>query len=382
MENKEVAGKKRLKLGEILVNAGLLREEELLEMLELQKKEGERLGFLLITRMYVTEGQLVQALSKQLSVPWVSLTHLDITPELMKLVPHDVAVTYGVVPVYIMSRRTGGKTLYVAMDDPTNEDVLNNISQNSGMEVKPMIAAPSEITTAIRRFYRSKWEPGEKLVETLKRMIEEKNKRRQEQVKESPEGVVVLPQTAIIEEVGIDEGRINNESVVALKEGKEDKTELKLGEEREVRETETKIEEVNKEEAKLREEVREGKETIQEDGKDEIFLLTQEADMEQGEYEEGGVKKEVKEGIEEKGTYITLLNGTKIFIGHGFVTKATQPKISREEEILKKMRSFLDINAGNKNVTIILTGIVEILIKRGFITLDEMDRLIKKMEEK
>jgi len=160
--------RKHLKLGEILVNAGILSEERLVAALQEQKSSGERLGFILISRRVISEAQLVQALSKQLSVPWVSLTHLDITSELQRLVPVQVVSQHGVIPVYIMSKRPGERVLYVAMDDPTNEDVLNQIHQTSGLDVKPMIAAPSEIASAIARFFRSSWATGERLRESLR----------------------------------------------------------------------------------------------------------------------------------------------------------------------------------------------------------------------
>ncbi|MFH1435937.1 MAG: hypothetical protein ABIJ56_09500 [Pseudomonadota bacterium] len=155
---------RRLRLGEILVNAGLLEPGKLDEALKIQKESGQKLGFILITNRFVSEAQLVQALSKQMSVPWVSLTHLDISTELISTVPHELVTQFGVVPVYIMSKRHGEKVLYVAMDDPTNDDVLARIHATSSLEVKAMIAAPSEIARAISTFYSATWETGEKLL--------------------------------------------------------------------------------------------------------------------------------------------------------------------------------------------------------------------------
>ncbi len=155
---------RRLRLGEILVNAGLLKAGKLDEALKIQRESGQKLGFILITNRFISEAQLIQALSKQLSVPWVSLTHLDISRELMNTVPFELVTEFGVVPVYIMSKRHGEKVLYVAMDDPTNDDALARIQDTSSLEVKAMIAAPSEIALAISTFYRAKWEIGEKLL--------------------------------------------------------------------------------------------------------------------------------------------------------------------------------------------------------------------------
>ncbi|MRG91745.1 hypothetical protein [Polyangium spumosum] len=143
----------RLRLGQLLVDAGLLSQQDLDEVLALQKTDGRRLGTLLVERGHINETQLTQILSHQLSVPWVSLLHIEFSRQLLNLVPHHVAERFCVVPIYVRHVRGQGQTLYVAMDDPSNEEGLRACSEHSGLPVKAMIAPPSDIRDAIRVYY-------------------------------------------------------------------------------------------------------------------------------------------------------------------------------------------------------------------------------------
>lgn len=162
---------KKVRIGELLVDAGILTEEKLKEALELQKDSGQRLGSVLIQRQFVTEPQLIQALSKQLSIPWVSLWHLDISEQLLDMIPEELVVENGVIPIYIRSMRGGGKALYVAMDNPADDELLETISEACDMAVKPMIAGPSEIGSAIHNYYGRRWKgapmPAERRVSSV-----------------------------------------------------------------------------------------------------------------------------------------------------------------------------------------------------------------------
>src|SRR5262245_47086225 len=77
----------RVRLGELLVRAGLISGTQLDEALAEQRKNGRRLGSLLVELGLVSETQVTQILSQQLSVPWVSLHHIDFSRQLLNLVP-------------------------------------------------------------------------------------------------------------------------------------------------------------------------------------------------------------------------------------------------------------------------------------------------------
>ena len=148
-------GAQRIRLGELLVQAGVLSAEKLDEALALQKSEGgkRRLGRVLVDNGFVDETQLTQVLGRQLSVPWVSLYHVDFSRQLLNLVPREVAEGYGVIPVYVRHVRGQGETLYVAIDDPTNDEGLKKAASFAGLPVRAMIASQSDIRSAIRAYY-------------------------------------------------------------------------------------------------------------------------------------------------------------------------------------------------------------------------------------
>lgn len=143
----------RLRIGELLVTAKVISADQLERALGMERPAGQRLGDLLVQLGHVTEAQLTQTLSQQLSVPWVSLYHIDFSRQLLNLVPRSVAESSCLVPIYVRRVKGQGDTLYVAMDDPTNEAALVEVSQHAGLPVKPMIASPTDIRSAIRVYY-------------------------------------------------------------------------------------------------------------------------------------------------------------------------------------------------------------------------------------
>lgn len=149
-----------LRIGELLLEAGIVSPDQLAQALKAQKESpGKRVGTLLVEKGIVSETQLTQALSRQLAVPWVSLWHVDFSRKMLALVPHEIADAQCLIPVYIRKVAKQGNTLYVAMADPTNEDGIRQVSGVSGLPVKPMIASPSDIRSAIRAYYGGVEEP-------------------------------------------------------------------------------------------------------------------------------------------------------------------------------------------------------------------------------
>lgn len=143
----------RTRIGDLLVAAGFITEAQVKDVLASQRQSGRRFGEEVVARGFVSEVQVTQILSNQLSIPWVSLYHVEFTRDLLNLVPAELAEAYCVVPVYVRSLRREGDTLYVAMDDPTNEDALHKVREVSGLPVRAMVAPPSEIRDAISVYY-------------------------------------------------------------------------------------------------------------------------------------------------------------------------------------------------------------------------------------
>jgi type IV pilus assembly protein PilB len=144
---------KRLRLGDMLTLAGIVSPADVEEALGIQKGSGRRLGEVLVSLGKVTEHQLAQVLSNQLSIPWVNLHHVDFSRELLNLVPADLAEKAAIVPVYVRKVRNHGDTLFVATDDPMNDASLALVAAHVGMPVKPMVAGSSDVRGAVRAYY-------------------------------------------------------------------------------------------------------------------------------------------------------------------------------------------------------------------------------------
>ena len=114
-----------MRLGDLLISAGVIRPEQLNDALAIQKKTRERLGDVLINNGIITEQQLIEALQMQLGVDFVDLTAVSIPLELARFVPRSIAKKYCVVPVKLQKDE-----LYVAMSDPLNFEA--RLSQAGG----------------------------------------------------------------------------------------------------------------------------------------------------------------------------------------------------------------------------------------------------------
>jgi type IV pilus assembly protein PilB len=144
------------RVGELLRAAGLITQDQLQDALREHERSGQRLGEVLVGRGLVDELQLTQILSNQLSVAWVSLPRVDISDELLTLVPQEIAEQHTLIPVHFRVGPQRQKILYVAMDDPTNVAAMQHVSRITGMNVRPLIAPPSEIRRQIQARYRSR----------------------------------------------------------------------------------------------------------------------------------------------------------------------------------------------------------------------------------
>lgn len=142
-------------LGELLIQSKVITAEQLAQTLAEQSApvNDKKIGQLLIERGWITEAQLTQTLSLQLSVPWVSLYHIDFSRQLLNRVEREIAEKYCLIPIFVRHVKGQGETLYVAMDDPTNETALAEVSRQASLPARPMIASATDIRSAIRVYY-------------------------------------------------------------------------------------------------------------------------------------------------------------------------------------------------------------------------------------
>src|SRR6266704_2586319 len=139
-----------VKLGEMLIKAGLLSPQKLQEALEYQKTNGGKLGFNLVKLGLVKEEDITRVLSQQYGVPAINLTKVELDDAVVKLIPSEVAQKYLILPV---SRN--GATLTVAMVDPTNVFAMDDIKFMTGYNVEPVVASEVAIKEAIDKYYGS-----------------------------------------------------------------------------------------------------------------------------------------------------------------------------------------------------------------------------------
>lgn len=144
----------RPRVGEILVQAGVIDEMQLAAALGEQTRWGRRLGVTLIKMGMVEEGHLIRALAKQLDLPVASLEGKRIADDVIALVPKRVASEHVVMPLFVKQEGPKGQ-LFLGMEDPSNLAVLDDLSFRTGMEVYPVMVGPSELGAAIDRYYLS-----------------------------------------------------------------------------------------------------------------------------------------------------------------------------------------------------------------------------------
>lgn len=136
------------KIGQLLLNNKIITEDQLNKALEIQKKEGGRVGSNLIKLGYLTEESLVEFLSRQYGVPAVNLPTQDIEPSIIKFIPYEVANKYQIFPI-----SKNGASLKLAMTDPSNVFAIDDVKFMTGYDVQPMVASESAIKEAISKFY-------------------------------------------------------------------------------------------------------------------------------------------------------------------------------------------------------------------------------------
>ena len=144
---------KKLRIGELLVKAGRISESQLNAALAEQKNYGRLLGSTLVRMGFIGEGDLIEALARQLNLPVARLDGKRLEPEVLALIPVQIAQKYRCLPLFVKGDG-GGNVLYVGMEYPSDLAAVDDLSFNSGTRIQPVLVAPSELHEAIDRYYR------------------------------------------------------------------------------------------------------------------------------------------------------------------------------------------------------------------------------------
>ncbi len=136
------------RLSELLIKRNFITPEQLKKAQEEQKLKGGRLESNLVRLGYIKEDELLSFLSAQYRVPSVKLSKIEINPNVAKLIPASVSKKYFIIPI----NRVGPK-LTLAMADPSNIVVIDEIKFMTGFNVEPVVASETEIVDAIKKYY-------------------------------------------------------------------------------------------------------------------------------------------------------------------------------------------------------------------------------------
>ncbi len=140
-----------MRLGDMLIKNGLINQEQLEQALEIQKKSKERLGSILVSEGFIEEDKMLITLQDQLGVMAINLDEWpEIEPDILKLIPAKIAKKNKVIPIEKLA-----DTLTVAMLDPTDEKLKEDLEFITHLSISPAISTKRSIAAAIEKYYQS-----------------------------------------------------------------------------------------------------------------------------------------------------------------------------------------------------------------------------------
>ena len=154
----------KMRIGEMLMAQGYITEAQLNKALEQQKITGQRLGKTLVSLGFMPEEKLIEILSIQFEIPYVSLSNFSFDPDVVKYLSEHVCRGYNVVPLFVNAKE---KILTIAMSDPTNMRVIDIVKFKAQMDIDVVMASEKDVTAAIERLYAERVSADETLSSLL-----------------------------------------------------------------------------------------------------------------------------------------------------------------------------------------------------------------------
>ncbi|RKZ30222.1 type II secretion system protein GspE [bacterium] len=152
-----------LRLGEMLIQAGKITEKQLEKALEIQGETGAKLGEVLLDLGYISDENVInEFVAKQLNVGTIKLKDLDLSPEIVELIPEDIARKFNVIATIKV-----GKLLFVATEDPGNILVMDTLKFVTNHNIQPVMASKTAIAETIDKYYGADEESIGDIIETL-----------------------------------------------------------------------------------------------------------------------------------------------------------------------------------------------------------------------
>ncbi|MFP4083007.1 MAG: type IV-A pilus assembly ATPase PilB [Candidatus Aminicenantes bacterium] len=138
----------RSNLGELLLREKVINADQLKSALEYQKKNEVSVWTAVVSLGYLSEDEIAKALSRQLGYPYIDLDQFDIYADVIGLVPVEIAKKYMVMPIHRIQ-----SFLTLAMVDPTDLEIIEDIKFRTGLSIQPVISSGSRIMNAINKYY-------------------------------------------------------------------------------------------------------------------------------------------------------------------------------------------------------------------------------------
>ena len=151
MSSQHMFGKQKLRLGDILITQGVIVASDLEKALEAQKGTGRKLGEVMVDEGITTEEAIAEALSSQMNIEYVNLTGIQVSENVIQLVPSNVAKKYTAIP--IMFDENNANVLVVAMADPMDMDALDDFAIITDFQIAPVVATRKQIVLLIDKYY-------------------------------------------------------------------------------------------------------------------------------------------------------------------------------------------------------------------------------------
>ncbi len=168
-----MAGRTRKRLGDMLVEAGVITNAQLMEALGKQKESGKRLGEILVDLRFTDEMEIAEAMAQQMKIPVAKIREAKLAPEVIALLPENAVRKYHVVPFQLDENNPN--ILWVAMSDPLDIIAADDLSIITNMQIEVMAAASSDVTYAIEKYYGN--EQSAKLADSFAQERMEKDKK-------------------------------------------------------------------------------------------------------------------------------------------------------------------------------------------------------------
>lgn len=135
----------------MLIERGILSQQQLEKSLAFQKERGGLIGEILVELGFVKEEDIAQALTAQYGFPYLPLSNYEINPEIISVIPGRVARQYLLVPIDKI-----GNNLTLAMSNPLNVQAIEDVELLSGCSVQTFVSTSSDLKKAIEKYYKEK----------------------------------------------------------------------------------------------------------------------------------------------------------------------------------------------------------------------------------